>query len=213
MLSKVLSRLEGAAAQPAVFECIGDPRPACSSGEGAAGESHLRERISELEQRLCTEAKQQYELGWREGEARARAEVQPLLDRLNQSVVEVLALRSEMRDRAERDTVKLALLIAERVLHRELSVDDGALSAVAKVAFGRMTRSEFYRVVTHPRFVASLTAVLPAGQGGRVQIEPDPNCAPGTVVIHSAEGTIDASVQTQLEEITRGLTDRLAHSR
>jgi flagellar biosynthesis/type III secretory pathway protein FliH len=42
-----------------------------------------------------------------------------------------------------------------------------------------------------------------------VQIEPDPNCAPGTLIIHSSEGMIDASVDAQLEEISRGLADRL----
>jgi flagellar assembly protein FliH len=67
-------------------------------------------------------------------------------------------------------------------------------------------------VTVHPRFAAALTAALPANQHGRIHIEPDPNCAPGTLVIHSADGTIDASVETQLEEITRGLTDRLSHS-
>ena len=139
-------------------------------------------------------------------------ELAPVVENLNRSVTDLVAVRAEMRKRAERDAVRLALLIAQRVLHRELSVDENALVALARVAFDRMTRSESYRVTVHPRFAESLTSALPASQNGRVQIDPDPNCAPGTLIIHSAEGTIDASLQTQLEEITRGLTDRLTHS-
>jgi flagellar assembly protein FliH len=131
---------------------------------------------------------------------------------LNRSVAEVLTARAEMRRRAERDAVQLALLIAQRVLHREMSIDENALAGVARAAFDRITRSESYRVTVHPRFASALAAALPASQSGRIQIDPDPNCAPGTLIIRSADGTIDASVETQLEEITRGLTDRLSHS-
>jgi flagellar assembly protein FliH len=116
----------------------------------------------------------------------------------------------DLRRRAERDVVQLALLIAKRVLHRQLSVDEEALTAIARVAFDRLTRSESYRVTVNPRFAAAVTAALSGGFGVRVHIDPDPDCAPGTLIIHSAEGTIDASIDTQLEEISRGLADRLA---
>jgi flagellar biosynthesis/type III secretory pathway protein FliH len=66
-------------------------------------------------------------------------------------------------------------------------------------------------VTVHPRFAGAIGAAVPASHAGRVQIESDPGCAPGTLVVHSSEGLIDASVDTQLEEISRGLADRLAH--
>lgn len=119
-------------------------------------------------------------------------------------------MRSDLRRRAERDVVQLALLIARRVLHRQLSVDEEALTAIARVAFDRLTRSESFQVTVHPQFAAAVTAALSGSQGSRVHIDPDPGCALGTLIIHSAEGTIDASIDTQLEEINRGLTDRLA---
>jgi flagellar assembly protein FliH len=212
MLSKVLARADRGRAQPAVFEIVGQPLPDRVPGGNSATDAEWRERARVLEVRLQTEKKEAFEAGLRQGEQRSRAEWQPVIDRLNQSVAEVLVVRSDMRRRAERDTVGLSLLIARRVLHRQLSVDENALAGVAGVALDRMTRSESYRITVHPRFAAALSAALPASQSGRVHIDPDPNCAPGTLVIHSAEGTIDASVETQLEEITRGLTDRLSHS-
>ena len=86
------------------------------------------------------------------------------------------------------------------------------LTAIARVAFERLTRSESYRVTVHPQFASAVTSVLPGNHLSRVQIDQDPNCALGTLIIHSGEGTIDASIDAQLEEISRGLTDRLASS-
>jgi len=117
-----------------------------------------------------------------------------------------------MRQRAEKDVVQLALLIAKRILHRELNVDANALTALARVVFERLARAESYRITVHPAFAEALRSSLPAGHSGRVHIEPDPTAAAGTLIIRSEEGVIDASVDSQLDEITRGLSDRLSHS-
>ena len=212
MLSKVLARTDRARATAAMFPSVADPQPLLASDQNSTSDAKWRDRLQELEIRSQTEKKEAFAAGLLEGEQRTRTEWQPVIDRLNRSVAEVLTARAEMRRRAERDAVQLALLIAQRVLHRELSIDENALAGVARAAFDRITRSESYRVTVHPRFASALAAALPASQSGRIQIDPDPNCAPGTLIIRSADGTIDASVETQLEEITRGLTDRLSHS-
>ncbi len=212
MLSKVLSPEDRQRVQPIVFQSVGEQLPQPAGREPTPDDAVWKEKFRDLEQRLLKEKREAFEAGRREGEQRSHTELAPVVENLNRSVTDLVAVRAEMRKRAERDAVRLALLIAQRVLHRELSVDENALVALARVAFDRMTRSESYRVTVHPRFAESLTSALPASQNGRVQIDPDPNCAPGTLIIHSAEGTIDASLQTQLEEITRGLTDRLTHS-
>jgi flagellar assembly protein FliH len=184
-------------------------RPLPPGRNEAAEAAGLREKLRQMESQSAAERRDAFEAGRQQGEQQARAEMQPVLERLNASVAEVLAMRADLRCRAERDTVQLALLIAKRILHRQLSVDEGALTAIARVAFERLTRSESYRVTVHPQFLTAVSSALPAGQMSRVRIEPDPACALGTLIIHSEEGTIDASLDTQLEEISRGLTDRL----
>jgi flagellar assembly protein FliH len=119
-------------------------------------------------------------------------------------------MRHELRLQAEKDMVQLALLIAKRILHRELSVDVNALTALARVVCDRLVRAESWKVTVHPRFAAPIAAAISSGQASRVQIEPDPNCALGTLLVRSEEGRIDASVEAQLDEISRGLADRLA---
>jgi flagellar assembly protein FliH len=179
------------------------------AGRDVNDDAGLRQKLQQLEGRTTVERREAFEAGKQQGEQQARAEIQPVLERLNASIVEVLAMRSDLRTRAERDTVQLALLIAKRILHRQLNVDEGALTAIARVAFERLSRAESYRVTVHPRFAAAVTSALPASHVSRVRIETDASCAPGTLIIHSEEGTIDASLDTQLEEISRGLTDRI----
>jgi flagellar assembly protein FliH len=222
MLSKVLGRNAGAdAAKPCVFGDVpgykvgADVHAALEKSLARPApveeaDASLREKIRSLEARSTAERREAFENGRRQGEQQARAELQPVLERLNGSIAEIAGLRAEVRRRAEQDVVQLALLIAKRVLHRELQVDNEALTALARVAFERLTRSESYRVTVHPHFAASVTSALSCTNGAQVHVDADPDCAPGTLIIHSADGTIDASVDTQLEEIGRGLTDRIA---
>ena len=220
MLSKVLSRRDAGAVQAIVFPVVtpGEaglrPRAGNSLEEareqGSGDALALREKLHRFEYRAATERRDSLEAGRRQGDQEARAELLPVMERLNASIAGIIAMRPDLRRRAERDVVQLALMIAKRVLHRQLSVDDGALTAIARVAFERLTRSESYTVTVHPRFAASIASALPGNQMSRVHIEPDPNCDPGTLVIHSAEGVIDASIDVQLEEVSRGLADRLA---
>jgi flagellar assembly protein FliH len=172
----------------------------------------MRERIQQLEAELAAARRNSFDAGQRQGEQQARAELAPVIERMNASIAEITGLRADIRLRAEKDVVQLALLIARRVLHRELNVDPHALTALARIVFERLARAETYRVTVHPSFVPAITAALPASQAPRVQIEPDPHCAIGSFIIRSDEGLIDASVDSQLEEISRGLSDRLAQS-
>jgi flagellar assembly protein FliH len=221
MLSKVLRNVDAIQAQVLVFPNLAGYEPGTDvhasvedAGTGPEKGTHddsagLREKLYQLEAQAAAERREAFETGKHQGEQQARAELQPVMERLNASIAQTLELRSELRQRAERDVVQFALLIAKRILHRQLSVDEGALNAIARIAFERLTRSESYRVTVHPKFAAAITSALPGSHAARVQIDPDPTCALGTLTIQSAEGVIDASVDAQLDEISRGLTDRL----
>lgn len=215
MLSKVIGRRDTGAIQPMNFRLLAPDAIALRSAAGgetgpeSPDAADLRRNLHQLQQRADTDRRNAHETGRRQGDQEARAELQPVLERLNASIAEMIDMRSDLRRRAERDVVQLALLIAKRVLHRQISVDEDALTAIARVAFERLTRSESYTLTVHPRFAPSVVSALPASQAARVQIQPDPDCAQGTLIIRSAEGVIDASVDVQLEEIERGLIDRL----
>jgi flagellar assembly protein FliH len=167
---------------------------------------HAEAALSEVRRQAFAEGRQA-------GEQQARGEMEPILARLSAGLGEIAELRSNLRLRAERDVVSLAILIARRVLHREIGVDQDALTAIARVAFDRLARADSYRVRVHPRFADAIRAALPASTRGHVEIIPDSNCALGALIIQTPEGSIDASIDTQLAEIERGLADRLQVSK
>lgn len=172
--------------------------------------AHLLEKIRALEAATEAAKREAFEAGHRKGEQEARAALTPILTRLNASVAEITGMRPELRRLAEKDTVDLALKIAKRILHRELNVDNNALNALARIVFDRLARSETWQLTVNPQFADSIRGAIPAGSLDRIQIEADPTCAPGTLIARCADSKIDASVETQLEEISNGLMDRLS---
>ena len=156
--------------------------------------------------------------GFREGEAagreRATAEVRALAERLARSLEELATLRPRLRQEAEGDMLRLAMAIARRVLGRELAVDPEALHGLAVAALEKLSTQEIHRVRVHASMVPNIRTLLETMPGrARVEVVPDPAGEPGTIVFETERGNLDASVETQLDEIGRGLADRLGRKR
>jgi flagellar assembly protein FliH len=170
-------------------------------------------RFAEAERGWEERAKQQYEAGRRDGMAAgqqaAAAAVQPVLDNLAASLSDLASVRARLRAQAEADVVKLAIAIARRVLRREIGVDPEALGALVRHAIERVNTRDLARVRTHPDHAAALRQILDARRAAGVAIESDASLPPGSVLFETAMGTLDASVDTQVAEIERGLADRL----
>ena len=68
----------------------------------------------------------------------------------------------------------------------------------------------FCRVRVHPSQVSAVAALLRKSAGGiTIEVVPDGSRDPGAVVFETARGNLDASVESQLGEIERGLADAL----
>jgi len=151
-----------------------------------------------------------YQRGFREGEAAAQAAVSAAVERLAHSAESLAALRGRARREAEEDVVKLAAAIARRILHRELSVDPDALAGLIRVALDKLQSQEIHRVKVHPDLEDGVRRALEKFAEGRgIRVVADRGRRPGDVIFETERGSLDASVETQLEEIGRGLTDRL----
>jgi len=171
-------------------------------------------QIAQLQRQAEQKARDAHAAGVREGEAagrtRAAAELQPVLERLARAIEEIAGLRPRLRREAETDVIKLSLAIARRILRRELAVDPDALHGLVLAALEKLQGQEISRVKVHPSLAASLAASLRKGlAGAAVEVVADPSSQPGTVVFETARGNLDASVESQFQEIERGLTDRL----
>lgn len=180
----------------------------------AAQAAEMHNRIVELERSLQRGVQQAREDGWREGEAagreRAAAEVKPVMERLTRSIGEMASLRSRIRRETEADLISLSVAIARRILRRELTVDPEAVQGLVRAALEKVQARDICRVRTHVSQAAPIRKQLEsAGGSGTVEIVGDTALQPGDVIIETARGDLDASVDTQLNEIERGFADRL----
>ena len=206
MSSKIVLADASPAARPVVWRQVQPGAPAGGSeaaGQRAQIEQHVEERVREARA-----------AGLREGEAAARnrgaAELKRTLDHLAQSIQELAGWRARLRREAEGDLVRLALEIARRVVRREIAVDPDALRGLAAAALEKLRGQDISRVKVHPSHAALLAACLKQAPGGNtVEVVADASREPGALIFETARGNLDASVNAQLQEIERGLVDRL----
>jgi flagellar assembly protein FliH len=182
--------------------------------KAAPAAAPAEEQMARLQREIEQKMREAHAAGIREGDAaghaRAMAELQPVLARLAKSIEETAAVRTRLRSEAEADLVKLSLAIAKRVLRREIATDPEALYGLILGALKKLEGQEVSRVRVHPAHAAAVTACLrESHRPGTVEVTPDPSCALGSIVFEAARGNLDAGVETQLQEIERGLADRL----
>jgi flagellar assembly protein FliH len=176
----------------------------------APGEDRQFQQLQrEVEQKVRDAHAQGRREGEAAGHAQASAESRPVFERLARSIEEIAGLRGRLRKEAEADTIQLALAIARRVLRRQLAVDPEALHGLVLGALEKLEGQELSRVRLHPSHAAVVSACLERHSGSRVEIVPDPSREPGTVIFETQRGNLDASIDSQLQEIERGLADCL----
>jgi flagellar assembly protein FliH len=163
---------------------------------------------AELEQRVIAA----HQKGFEEGQAAAHRalapEVEAMRAKLARAIEELTGLRARSRREAEQDVVALALAVARRILHRELTVAPEALLGLVKAALDKMESREIHRVRVARSDAAAVRKFFERmGPSQRVEVLADPALAPGSVRIESGGGTLDASADTQLDEIERGFAD------
>jgi len=145
-----------------------------------------------------------------EGAAQQRAmeRLSPVAAALRNVIDELAGQGRRLRTEAERDTVKLAVVIARRILHREIAVDPEVVLGLVKAAFAKVDARETHRLRVSPADAAllrehrQLLDLPPA-----IEIAADGSLPQGSVIFETTRGDLDASIETQLGEIERGLAD------
>lgn len=227
MLTKRLSADEARSVQPVRWRNaaggLASKAELKASDGGNASILHLRPeeqvpilnaRLAALEAELERRVRETRETAYREGEAvgrsQATAQLQPVLEKLARSIHEVAELRPRLRQEAESDLLKLSLAIAKKILHRELNMDPDSIAGLIKVSIEKMRMQEIVKVRTHPQHQAMVQQMVARlSNGVQVDVLSDPKLELGGIVIETLRGEFDASVDLQLREIERGLTDHL----
>jgi flagellar assembly protein FliH len=178
----------------------------------------MEARLAALEAQGARRVQEAFDAGCREGHAQGRAaaenELQPLFQKLAESVRDMADFRPRLRAQAESDIVKLAMAIARRILNRELATDPEAISGLVRVGLERVRVQELIRIRAHPDHVAAIReSIARTGGASQTELVADPTQERGGIIFETTRGDLDVSVETQLREIDRGLTDRLRMSK
>ncbi len=167
--------------------------------EAETGARELRESAEQL-------ARELREAAYEEGREAALLEFTQLL-------LEARERRDAALASAERDLLRLAVKIAEKIIGREVERDGGgALADIVSTALRHARQNESLTVRVNPSDMPSVEAhrarLDPAGRARFLDLVSDPRVRPGGCIIESESGTVDAQLDTQLRVLERALLSR-----
>jgi flagellar assembly protein FliH len=163
-----------------------------------------------LEARRAAIERDAFSKGFAQGE-RAGAEAagkrgEVMLRRLTETLDELTTLRAQMIHRTEHQMIQLALAVARRIVHREISLDRDLLIAMARVALDRLGESAQVTVRLNPEdFEATAGARASQWTGTNVTVVADSRVSRGGCRVESDLGMMDAGADAQIQEIARAL--------
>lgn len=203
MSSEILPAGETPVAAAALWRVVEPPADFRNAGAG-------REDAEREAQALEQARREGFAAGVAAGRRETEEQVRPAMDGLARNLAEVARLRDTIREEATHDLVRLAVSIAARVMHREVSLDPDALTGLVRTAFLKLQAREIQRVRMHPGLEPLVRKSMEqAGSPKNLVLAADSALKPGELFLETPRGILDASVDTQLREIERGLIDRL----
>ena len=107
----------------------------------------------------------------------------------------------------EQQMVQLALAVARRIVHREITLDPDLLIAMARVALDRLGDSAHVTIRLHPEDYTAMRRRPRHGVGRHrtSRVVADSRVARGGCRVESDFGAMDAGVDAQIHELARAL--------
>lgn len=205
MSSRVLTSYGGAV--PILWRAAEMPRLP-GTGPVAASGAMSNSHPANLEAHVQAAYQQGVEAGEATAAQRAGTLAAPVLQNFGAIVRELTGARHNARREAEESMVRLAIAIARRVLHREISTDPLAILGLVRTGLDRLSARELHRLRLSP-----VDAQIAQDNRGDLQLPPaveivsDPTLPPGSAIFETTRGELDASISSQLGEIERGFAD------
>lgn len=169
-------------------------------------EAIINQARQEAENLKIEAQKQGSEIGYQEGLAKAKKEME---DHLTSSL-KILAEAEEERVRriasSEGELLKLAAGIGEKIIGSELKSDPEQLISIVKEALAKVSMANSITVKLNPDDLQLLQENLPSlqevfSEPKAIEIQGDQTILPGDCFIETEHGKVDARVKSQLERI------------
>jgi flagellar assembly protein FliH len=163
-------------------------------------------------QRLVEQARAE---GYAAGVADVSGQLEPAVAALGTAAAGVAALRDAVAAQGERAAVDLALRIAEHAVYAQLAVDPEKVVDVVRGALRRLMERERVTVLVNPEdldVVRGHSDALVAELGGieHCELQADRRVARGGAIVRTAEGEVDATLETKLSRAREVIEHDLA---
>ena len=152
-----------------------------------------------------------YKDGYEDGFNKAQKKNQEVLNELTEMIKSVQDMKSEVIGKYEADIKKLSLEIAEKVIKRELSIDEKAMQSIILNSMDAYSNEEWIKIIVSPNTKSALInsdisiAEELKGVSNNIRIEASPDMKDGDCTIDMPDRMIDSGVDTQLSNIKREL--------
>jgi flagellar assembly protein FliH len=147
------------------------------------------------------------ESGYTSGLAEAETSMTDMIGTLGEIVAAARDERHVLLAAAEPELVRLAVGIAERVLHQQIALDHGVVVEMARAAIARIVDRERITVRVNPADIEQMRGhrdeLLALGDVKNMRVIEDQRVDRGGVILETDAGSIDAKIGTQLAEVRK----------
>jgi flagellar assembly protein FliH len=175
-------------------------------------ENQAEELVKQAEQKalkICREAEEQgLQEGLKRGEEQVAVQVASLVEMLSGFV----SLKKDLLGQYEAQLLDLAMAIARKIVHQELSQNPEVIATIARETISEMPAKGPLTLRVHPYDYQVLNDKLPALQAEfeqleQVQLVPSKCLARGSCILETPVGQVDAGLNTRFAEIRDVLQD------
>jgi flagellar assembly protein FliH len=158
------------------------------------------------------QVEESYEKGFEEGKRQAERGLANVFKALRDAVEDLVTLKEHVLRASEEDLLKLAVMIARKVIHQEIATDRLILAKVVAAAVSKASDRDELVIRLNPedhRLVTAHKHLYLNGCGDErfVELRSDDVIAPGGCIVDTIMGEIDARTDSQVDEIFRRLLE------
>ncbi len=167
---------------------------------------------SQVDQIKAQARKEGFDAGFLEGlgkaEIAAREDFAPALESLQNSIEDLSHFRTKMFGKVEREMVEMVVSLAKRVIHFELSTQEGAVQSMIQLGVQSVLNREQLTIKIHPEdkgYAESFRSELHYmfQDIKNISLTAHPGIKRGGCIIESNFGTIDSQIDRLDEQLDR----------
>lgn len=139
-------------------------------------------------------------------EIEIESRVAEIREQLVETIEKLANLSSEIVTHVESDLVELAVLIAKKIVRREVTIDREIALTLVRVSLSKLNQRTAAEVHLNPEDLAFINNRLDSIDfRGALTLVEDPSIPLGGCLVHTETGDVDARIESQFDEIAFGL--------